>query len=1644
MMRVRPFILTLVLLACVVVPRSTAQPGALGDTIRIIKIDTSGFPTIRVHVRAFCKGTQLKDLTSVAIDVVDQGVSRQYNIGCPIETVPMSVALCVDRSGSVAGTTLYRIQQGAWQFVQLMQSHTAGSDEAALISFNERIGVDIPMTTDIGTLFGGIDQLYGMGNTALWDAVMLAIHEAANGTNAIKAVVLLSDGGDNSSGNTLPDVINYARIMGIPVYTLCLMYHAAPEEVGWMKALADSTGGQFRALYSPNDIIAAFNAIASDITGGANDCIIEYKIECPDGGMRTATVTATACGKTVTETIRYRAPRDPTLPSVTVRFDSSSAYENGDLYIPVMIYATGAETDVSELAFKILRQDSVVFHRAIIAGHFAEHFTVDSWQDSDTLLFTLKGSAKLSGSDTLMVLHFKAGSFPKDSVLPLQLFYFDKKTSTCMLLNVTPCNYTVLKRPVLGMLCMDTVHVHWDKTQSMYAPNVLVFSTRVANASPISARNTRAWIEMPYGMRLESGLDTVFLSNPLIRQGESELVTFYAQILPTDTARDYVVCINIKSDSGAVTTCCVRVLAEPAKPALRCALTMPAEVRWSDSARSYIPASFPVTLTLRNPSPVPARSVAVHLAIPPGFSAPSNPPLQTLLTPDLITQRDTASLTWIITPLDRMNGDSVTFCVYASSATDSTVCCQTMFITSTPVRATVACGNPRVVKYDEEKNTWDPPQFLASTTVRNISGIDMAQAQGRITLPPFLTLAAGENVQKDLPNGALLKPGDSTTLSWTLIGSKAAAGTYQICIDILASNFPGARCCVPLIVQTNEAAPVLACALGGPDSIFYRNGGYEPNPFVLSLGVQNLGTSPAKKVYGALLQGADLSIDGSDQALKLLTDSLAGGENVNSSFTVRVLDRSVSRVDTIRVTVYAANGGAVVCEKYVWIEAVRGPAVELTCSGPDSLVFSDSLDAYVPTPFLFSITGKNVGTAPADSVVAEFLPPPDVTLASGEQSAKLLTPSTLNVGQSGAASWLVTVMPRSAGRIDTLRAQVRSHGTSIVTTQPCLVPLYVPRRRSAALDIRCASAGPIGITGGKYDPDPFAITVTLTNNGDARAFDVAASLLIHGRLQPAPGDSLTRRRAALDANGGSDTFTWKFTATPQQQGDSVEVCFRISALRQNDLYCCTKIWLPPLPPAGIDISCGITDTVRFDIANDRYPNPITLRSTVTNTSSVTVDSVRATVILPQGLQLAAGETSDKSILNIAPAQQAPLQWQLDVLRDTSTVAKARSVRIQYYRAGSISTCDATVIVLPPPPKANDTTAFELSCSSPDTIHFVNPQIGLQPNPFTVRADIHNTGTTPLEGITATLQLPSGVELGSGETVTKSFGGTLAAGQTATITWSCVPGASEVPISGVIEVRINATGVVSQSCRSKIFIQRVYRVVQLLIPRGNLVREGELVSVPVVFTNPSLAVVTSYRFGVRFDPATVRIEGHSTANTLSNGWTVTSGTPEAGHFLVSGSSNVPLNGSGTVVVLNVRALSGDGTRNTFGWKLSDLILDSIAFPKGVEVDLQHGDIVTSAECLLPLKGSTRFVLRPNHPNPAHPVTTITYVLDADPVPVQIDIVDPFGRVVRRFDEGVRQAGEHRITWDASGLPEGVYYCHLMAGGQAVVRAILVAR
>jgi len=79
----------------------------------------------------------------------------------------------------------------------------------------------------------------------------------------------------------------------------------------------------------------------------------------------------------------------------------------------------------------------------------------------------------------------------------------------------------------------------------------------------------------------------------------------------------------------------------------------------------------------------------------------------------------------------------------------------------------------------------------------------------------------------------------------------------------------------------------------------------------------------------------------------------------------------------------------------------------------------------------------------------------------------------------------------------------------------------------------------------------------------------------------------------------------------------------------------------------------------------------------------------------------------------------------------------------------------------------------------------------------------------------------------------------------------------------------------------------------------------------------------------------------------------------------------------------------------------------------------------------------YALLQNYPNPFNPATTIGYRTPASGN-ARLVIYDLLGRTIGTLAEGRQNPGEHTITWDATGIPAGVYFCRLEAEG--VVRTI----
>ncbi len=163
------------------------------------------------------------------------------------EDAPISIGLVFDTSGSM-GPKLQKSRQAAAEFFKTANP----SDEFFMVQFNDRPELSVPFTTDTDKVQSALTFTQSKGRTALLDSVYLAMHEMKKAHNPRKALLIISDGGDNSSRYTETEIKNAVREADVQIFAIGIFEAMAnrsrtPEEASGpslLNELAEQTGGR--------------------------------------------------------------------------------------------------------------------------------------------------------------------------------------------------------------------------------------------------------------------------------------------------------------------------------------------------------------------------------------------------------------------------------------------------------------------------------------------------------------------------------------------------------------------------------------------------------------------------------------------------------------------------------------------------------------------------------------------------------------------------------------------------------------------------------------------------------------------------------------------------------------------------------------------------------------------------------------------------------------------------------------------------------------------------------------------------------------------------------------------------------------------------------------------------------------------------------------------------------------------------------------------------------------------------------------------------------------------------------------------------------------------------------------------------------
>jgi len=175
-------------------------------------------------------------------DRVEQAVTH-----FSMDDEPVAVGLVFDVSGSM-GPKLARSRQAAAAFFRTANPE----DEFFLVEFNDTPKMVVPLTANVEEIQNQLTFAQSKGRTALLDAIFLAMHEMKKSKKNRRALLVISDGGDNSSRYTESEVKNLVRENDVLIYAIGVFEgygsrSRSPEEMGGpglLSDIAEQTGGR--------------------------------------------------------------------------------------------------------------------------------------------------------------------------------------------------------------------------------------------------------------------------------------------------------------------------------------------------------------------------------------------------------------------------------------------------------------------------------------------------------------------------------------------------------------------------------------------------------------------------------------------------------------------------------------------------------------------------------------------------------------------------------------------------------------------------------------------------------------------------------------------------------------------------------------------------------------------------------------------------------------------------------------------------------------------------------------------------------------------------------------------------------------------------------------------------------------------------------------------------------------------------------------------------------------------------------------------------------------------------------------------------------------------------------------------------------
>jgi Ca-activated chloride channel homolog len=190
------------------------------------------------------------------------------------EDAPLSLGVIFDMSGSMSD----KIEKAREAVIEFFKTANP-ADEFFMVTFNDRPQLRADFTQSVEEVQGKLVYTVPRGSTALLDAIYMGISKMKDAHNSKKALLIISDGGDNHSRYTEGEIKSMVKEADVQIYSIGVFSLAppTPEEVSGpalLNEISNVTGGRMFTISNPNELADVATKIGIELR---NQYVLGYR-----------------------------------------------------------------------------------------------------------------------------------------------------------------------------------------------------------------------------------------------------------------------------------------------------------------------------------------------------------------------------------------------------------------------------------------------------------------------------------------------------------------------------------------------------------------------------------------------------------------------------------------------------------------------------------------------------------------------------------------------------------------------------------------------------------------------------------------------------------------------------------------------------------------------------------------------------------------------------------------------------------------------------------------------------------------------------------------------------------------------------------------------------------------------------------------------------------------------------------------------------------------------------------------------------------------------------------------------------------------------------------------------------------------------